>query len=864
MNQEREDGFREHAARNAPVSARVASVLGIISFVSFGFVDLFVADSTMLSWLLLVRSVVTGLLLMMVAATFVQRLASFAPAILVASFCVISFGVITVTILVGGSTTGYHEALLLTFFGFAILPTTWGALTYGVLYTIVVVAWIAANALLPTGEPTYRLVSTSSILAVAGVIATTLAVYSNGLRARDFDQRKTIADANLRLSALDRAKSRFFANLSHEFRTPLTLALAPLESLIEGTDGELSDIQMRHAQLARRSSLRLLRLVDDLLVLSRLEAASLPLQQRAVDLVSHLGVLVDESMPLAARKGITLTFCGAASPVRVAADPDAMERIFLNLLANALSFTRGGGQVTVHVETIAGNAILRVVDSGIGIPAAQLELIFERFYRVQDGTTAAKAGAGIGLSLVRELVALHQGQIRAESVLGEGTTITVILPLLPDDVEPEITSVQSDLVDPAAALPSELAEAEFELPNHDSPDEPGGLPEWHDATRRSSEYRFMAIELATERRRTPRPSNDDGRLPRLLIIEDNVDLVRFVGEVLSARYSVMSATDGLSGLRLAQQFLPDVIMCDLMMPVMSGFDVLAQLRAVEETCHIPVIVLSARQDVETRTLARTRGADAFLGKPFQVSELLATVASLLDRIGLRREHVRKESIELAHGVASVLARTLNEHAQALRDQFRAIGGLHPASPDLARMNDAIGAIEKLGQRLATVGVAQNEAAIELPFDDVVQSAIDRWPRPDSVQVRLALRSESVLPLRPSSMTLAIHELLDNTVQFAGPRARIQVQASLSPEGEVALRVDDNGPGVPAEQRERVFQPFYTTRPDLSAGMGLTIVRDIVRVHGGTVMFTDSRTGQGTSVLVCLPIESLSSRSYDVA
>ena len=114
------------------------------------------------------------------------------------------------------------------------------------------------------------------------------------------------------------------------------------------------------------------------------------------------------------------------------------------------------------------------------------------------------------------------------------------------------------------------------------------------------------------------------------------------------------------------------------------------------------------------------------------------------------------------------------------------------------------------------------------------------------------------------LSLAIHELLDNTVHFAGPRARIQVQASLSPEGDVTLRVDDNGPGVPAEQRERVFQPFYTTRPDLAAGMGLTIVRDIVRVHGGTVVFTDSRTGQGTSVLVCLPIESLSPRSYDVA
>ena len=850
MNPDREEGFDEYVARNVPVSVRIAGALGIVSFVSFGLVDLAVADHNMLPWLVVSRAVVTVLLLALVGASAVRPLFAYASALLVGTFFVISFGAILVTVLVGGSTTGYHEALLLTFFGFSLLPTAWSGKTYAVLYGTVVLTWVAVNLALLSDEPLYRLVVTSSILTVAGVIATTLAVYSRGLRERDFGQRKTIAEANVRLSALDRAKSRFFANLSHEFRTPLTLALAPLESLIEGTDGALSDLQVRHAQLARRSALRLLRLVDDLLVLSRLEAASLPVHRSTVELASHLQGLVDESMPLAARKGITLDYQAPAHAVRVGADPDALERIVLNLLANALSYTRGGGQVRLLLSVVEGQAELRVIDTGVGIPADKLELIFERFYRVQDGSTAPRAGTGIGLSLVRELVALHQGTIHAESVVGKGTTMVVTLPLLPDDVtlEPAVEQVPS--LD-ATVIPGHDSHARHA---HTS-DESSGLPEWHDVTRRSAEYRLMAISLATERRRTPRPIHDDGRLPRLLVIEDNTDLVRFIGEVMSAHYSVMSATDGESGVRLARQFLPDVIMCDLMMPGMNGFDVLAQLRSIEETCHIPVIVLSARLDAEARTLARARGADAFLGKPFQVSELLAAVSSLLDRIGLRREHARKESIELAHGVASVLARTLGEHAATLRHSYHALQANPPCASGATELHAPIVALEHLAGRLAAVGAADNEAPTLVAADALVQSVVQAWIRPDSVQVRLSLRAEQTLPLRATTLSLAITELLDNTHHFAGPRARIHIQTNRTPEGELTLRIDDNGPGLPTDQRERVFQPFYTTQPDRASGLGLAIVRDVVRAHGGSVAFTDSRTGSGACVLIRLPTET---------
>jgi signal transduction histidine kinase len=832
----------EHA--RAPASTRIAALLGVFAFVLFAFVDPFMGNAPPLAWLYATRLLVVSLLLALFASSHTPWGSERGGLLAALSCLVIGLGVIAVNVMVGGASTTYHEALLLNCLGFAVLPLPWRLPTYGMLFGGLTLSWLTAVMLTNTTGSSAQIASALAMLILGSVIATTLANLGRSMRQRDFDQRTQIAEANTRLSALDRAKSRFFANLSHEFRTPLTLALAPLESLLESNRGELTEMQVRHVELARRSGLRLLRMVDDLLVLSRLEASSLPVHRRNLDLGAIVSMLVDESAPLASRKGIRLTRALPDEPLKVAADPDAVERIFLNLLANALHFTRSGGTVHVRLQSSGAFALLEVVDTGIGIPVDQLESIFDRFHQVPQEGGSHGVGTGIGLSLVRELVNVHGGRIEARSAIGHGTTMSVWMPIQHESVLDEpLLRADADLG--AVGRPIDVNEVQLTGEFEASADhEISGMPEWHNALRKTREYRLMAVERATERRRTPRAQRDDGSMPRLLVVEDNVDLVRYIGELLSSTYSVMSATDGPTALRLAHQFVPDLILCDLMLPDMSGFDVIAELRASSVTRHIPVVVLSARQDLESRTFARTRGADAFIGKPFHVSELTATVQGLLERVGLRRDLVRRETHEVTHGLVASLTGSLRGQLQQMRSALDAMvtEGRVPRSEVAA----VVVPLENLTERIALVTGGEQESASVTPMNQLIQEAVSSVPVPAGGSVRLTLRTPGRLNVRRSGLSRAIAELMNNVWAFAGERARVIVESEVAPDGSILIRIEDSGPGVPFEQHDRVFQPFFTTRPDVAAGLGLTIVRDVAFAHSGGITVSEGRTLGGAA------------------
>jgi signal transduction histidine kinase len=852
MSDERPADYASHALSQAPLSTRIACSLGVIAFVSFAAVDPFATENPPLATLYTARAIVVALLIGIFLFSYSGAGRRMASALAAVACAVIGAGVVAVTVLVGGAATTYHEALLLTYFGFALLPLNWKTWFYAAMNVSLSTLWLVAVVVSgQTGTPG-QMISASGILLVATVIATTLASFGRGMRERDFEQRATIAEAMVRLSALDRAKNRFFANLSHEFRTPLTLSLAPLESLLESNRGQLTAMQVRHVELARRSGLRLLKLVDDLLVLSRLEAASLPLNRKNLDLGAVVSMLVEESSPLAARKGIRLTHAVPQDNVSVAADPDAVERILLNLLSNALHFTKAGGTVHVRLEHEGAFAYFEVADSGVGIASEDIENVFDRFHQGAQDPGSQNAGAGIGLSLVRELVQVHGGRIEVRSSVGHGTTMQVWLPSEHPSVagepvfRPSLDFLDSDEL--RAAAPGTDAPVKSE----GDPDgiSERGMPEWHDALRRTREYRLMGVERATERRRTPRAARDDGSMARLLVVEDNLDLVRYIGELLSSSYSVMSATDGASAIRIAHQFVPDLIMCDLMLPAMSGYDVITQLRASSVTRHIPVVVLSARQDTESRTYARSHGADAFIGKPFHVSELLATVQSLLERVGLSRDLVRRETQELTHGLVTSLAGSLRGQVQQLQAALTQVSTENPdARPKLLA---AVRPLETLSERVAMVVGTDLETPVDQELDVLVRNAVSSLKQPSGVQLQLKLRADVVFFVRTQAMTRAVIELIKNVFDFAGPRARILVETEVSPDGSFLLRIEDNGPGVPHEQRDRVFQPFFSTQPDVHAGLGLTIARDVAFAHHGTLVASDGRVLGGAAFVMRLP------------
>jgi signal transduction histidine kinase/ligand-binding sensor domain-containing protein/DNA-binding response OmpR family regulator len=403
-----------------------------------------------------------------------------------------------------------------------------------------------------------------------------------------------------RLRDLDRARSRFFANVSHEFRTPLTLTLGPLDDLKAGFHGPLAPAMAEQVELAHRNAGRVLELIDQLLEVSRLEAGSTPLRARRMELGNFVTRLGEAFQPLAERRSIALSLQLPEEPLAVFADPAHLERVVANLLSNAFKFTQTGGTVglTLAVEPLVARISVR--DDGPGIAPADLPHIFDRFYRGSESAARHQPGTGIGLALARELVALHGGTLDVESEEGFGSRFTVSLWLGRDHLTPEQVVDDGPFEDwsPRSPLPAPAAEELSAWEGADSPQE-GSL--------------------------------DD--VTTVLVVEDNAELRTFIRTHLQARFRVVEAADGLQGLELARRVLPDLVLSDVMMPGLDGYALCRALKADPETDFIPVILLTARAASEDRLAGLREAADAYLTKPFQVEELTTQIDNL---ISLRR------------------------------------------------------------------------------------------------------------------------------------------------------------------------------------------------------------------------------------
>lgn len=437
------------------------------------------------------------------------------------------------------------------------------------------------------------------------------------LRQREARQQRLVAQM----------KEQFFANITHEFRTPLTLILSPVEALLS----ELK--QTRYGErltLVERNARQLLGLINKLMDLARLDARQMnvtPVQGRPDAVVVHL---LERFAEAAASAHIDLIYQPEGTGLYWF-DPDKLERIVTNLVANALKFTPGTpaqpGRVTVGLHLNAGLQ-LTVSDTGIGITPDHLPHLFDRFYQIETGTSPQPTGTGIGLALVKELVDLQQGTITVDSQPGQGTTFRVSLPY---------QSVQDPgLVDPvAAAAVAAGAPAETATEEPASDNRSAGSP---------------AAESAV-----------------LLLVEDNDDMARFISQSLPTTYKVHRAVDGLDGLEQARHLMPDLIISDVMMPRMDGYALCQQLKTDPGTDHIPVILLTAKISLDSRMQGLRLGADEYLDKPFHVAELQLRVRNLLATQRRFREQLRAElhaPVALskpAHPFLQTLYQTLDQH-----------------------------------------------------------------------------------------------------------------------------------------------------------------------------------------------------------
>jgi PAS domain S-box-containing protein len=423
------------------------------------------------------------------------------------------------------------------------------------------------------------------------------------------------------LAELDRAKTAFFSNVSHEFRTPLTLMLGPIEELLSKSHTDLSPAAKGQLELVNRNGSRLLRLVNTLLDFSRLEAGRMHATYQPTDLGSYTAELASVFRSATERAGLELELDCARGGEPVYVDRTMWEKIVLNLVSNAFKFTFEG-RITVTLQDAGRSSELRVSDTGVGIPQEELPRVFDRFHRIENTRSRTHEGSGIGLALVQELVKLHGGTIRAESVVGEGTTFVVTIPRGKDHLPADRISGPRTIVQSGRGALPFVEEALRWLP---------------DGMRDSTSEWPQEIEpnVATFHADSPEPHIKAHRV--VLVVDDNADMRQYLVRILEQEYDVRSASDGEAALTEIRKKAPDLVLTDVMMPRLDGFGMIRELRADPKTRTIPVIVLSARAGEEARVEGMERGADDYLIKPFSARELLARVQTHMQMARLRSE-----------------------------------------------------------------------------------------------------------------------------------------------------------------------------------------------------------------------------------
>jgi signal transduction histidine kinase len=697
-------------------------------------------------------------------------------------------------------------------------------------------------------------------LSLTGIIVVSGNFIFNRLSFREFalrfelDQnKKALEESHQKLVELDQIKSRFFANISHELRTPLTLLLAPLETLMQKFNPSFDRETCEVLSTMHSNGMRLLKLINDLLDLVRLESGRLEVKHEPLDVSDFVKGLASAARQVADDKRLRLETIIDPELGAVAADRDKLEKIVLNLVFNALKFTPAGGRVELRAQKKDDSFVITVSDTGMGISAKNLPFVFDRFWQA-DGTSKRKyQGVGIGLALVKELTEVQGGKVDVESTEGKGTVFTVRLPY--QKAEP--------VAKPEPAEDSEMLD--FREKRTVSSEE------WLANLYRRAEL-FPAMTPVQETLK-PVETARNGRLPKLLVADDEPDMLRFLKSQLTRHYEVIEAVDGQQAIEKASQFLPDIILLDMMMPEKDGLQACRELRERTSTQSIPIILLTARADEETKLAALSAGASDFLPKPFSTTELHVRIKNLVEshhfQTKLSKQNQALESTieqlketesqlvqteklaslgRMSAGIIHEINNPLNFATTGLytlrnKGKYLAVEQQAEYAEVLKDVEEGIKRVKTIVSDLRMFTHPDTESRDQVEVAEVVASALrflaNEWK--DRVQIDHNLDPHQTVWANKNKLIHVFTNLLQNSLDALkdkefnnGEKPAISIGGGIE-NGRSIVRVRDNGPGIDAQHLDKIFDPFFTTK-DVGAGMGLglSICYRIVQENEGRI------------------------------
>lgn len=757
----------------------------------------------------------------------------------------------------GGSQSPYYAGLnlVLLVIGFVLY---WTFLESFVAVVLVILMYISACLLhgdLHTRDlenNLYFLVLTGSIVMTGSFIHTKYRFREFALRYELDRSRNALEESNQKLMELDQIKSRFFANISHELRTPLTLLIAPLEALLQrfNLDQETKNLlATMHA-----NGMRLLKLINDLLDLVRLESGRMEVKREPLAVAELVKGLASAARQVADDKRLRLETYSDPALGTILADRDKLEKIVLNLVFNALKFTPAGGRVDLRAEKQGEEFVLIVADTGMGISAKNLAHVFDRFWQADGSSKRKYQGVGIGLALVKELVEIQDGQVTVQSQETKGTTFTVRLPY--------------------QAAPSEASSS----PPAESPESPepigGGATvtseEWLVNLYRRAEL-FPALTPVQESLR-PVETSRNGNQRTILVADDEPDMLRFLKSQLSSQYHVLEAVDGQQAIEKAVQFLPEIILLDMMMPEKDGLQACREIREHTSTQSIPVVMLTARADEETKLAALSAGASDFLTKPFSTTELHVRLRNLIESYQYQRKlskqnHVLESTIDqlkdtetqlvqseklaslgrmsagIIHEInnplnfASTGLFTLRNKASHLSPEFQA-----EYQEVLTDVEDGINRVKNIVSDLRMFTHPETESQDNVDLAEATAASLrflsHEWK--DRVRIERRFAPNQTVWANKNKMIHVLVNLLQNSIDALKEKKFESEPPTIWLEGrqngdKSTLVIRDNGTGIDSEHLDKIFDPFYTTK-DVGQGMGLglAICYRIVQDYGGHI------------------------------